>query len=87
MLGSGEFGTVNRGIWQYGNECVEVAVKKLQENCSEVDTIRFLQEAAIIGQFRHSNIIQLYGVVTVGEPVCTLYIAMCVWVPYPCKHP
>ena len=66
---------MNRGVWQYGNECVEVvAVKRLQENCSEVDTIRFLQEAAIMGQFRHSNIIQLHGVVTVGDPV---YYILC----------
>ena len=28
-----------------------------------------LQEAAIMGQFHHPNIIKLHGVVTVGEPV------------------
>ena len=30
---------------------------------------KFLQEAAIIGQFSHANIIRLCGVVTVGKPV------------------
>ena len=48
---------------------VEVAVKMLQEGTSEQDTVRFLQEAAINGQFRHANIVQLLGVVTVGKPV------------------
>ena len=70
-LGSGQFGTVNKGVWQRGGEGgeVEVAVKMLQEGTSEQDTVRFLQEAAINGQFRHANIVQLLGVVTVGKPV------------------
>jgi hypothetical protein len=70
-LGSGQFGTVNKGVWQRGEEggVVEVAVKMLQEGTSEQDTVRFLQEAAINGQFRHANIVQLLGVVTVGKPV------------------
>ena len=67
-LGSGQFGTVNRGVWQ-GPAGVEVAVKMLQPGTSEEDTVRFLQEAAINGQFRHPNIVQLHGVVTVGNPV------------------
>ena len=86
-LGSGQFGTVNRGVWQGGGQVgVEVAVKMLQEGTSELDTVRFLQEAAINGQFRHPNIVQLLGVVTVGKPVggslsnmfcqCVLYIVL-----------
>jgi len=31
--------------------------------------VKFLQEAAISGQFRHPNVVKLLGVVTVGEPV------------------
>ena len=60
---------MNRGVWQGGPAGVEVAVKMLQEGTSEEDTVRFLQEAAINGQFRHPNIVQLLGVVTVGKPV------------------
>ena len=55
---------------------VEVAVKTLQPGSSEEDTIRFLQEAAINGQFRHPNIVKLMGVVTVGKPVKT---KLCHW--------
>ena len=69
-LGSGQFGTVSRGIWQDGKGSVEVAVKMLQEGTSEEDTVRFLQEAAIMGQFKHPNIVELLGVVTVGKQVC-----------------
>ena len=62
---------MNKGVWQRGGEggVGEVAVKMLQEGTSEQDTVRFLQEAAINGQFRHVNIVQLLGVVTVGKPV------------------
>ena len=58
---------------------MEVAVKQLQPGVTEAEKIRFLQEAAINGQFRHPNVVQLMGVVTTGEPVShavgTLYIS------------
>ena len=76
-LGSGQFGTVSRGIWQDGKRSVEVAVKMLREATSEEDTVRFLQEAAIMGQFRHPNIVELLGVVTVGKQVYIyIYVGM-----------
>lgn len=48
---------------------VEVAVKMLKTGASEQEKLKFLQEAAINGQFHHPNIVGLLGVVTVGEPV------------------
>ena len=60
---------VNKGEWQSDQGPVEVAVKTLKRGSSEEDTVRFLQEAAIMGQFRHPNIVQLLGVVTLSEPV------------------
>ena len=48
---------------------VDVAIKTLQPSANETDRVKFLQEAAINGQFRHPNIVQLHGVVTVGDPV------------------
>ena len=53
----------------------DVAVKTLQEGASEEDKVKFLQEAAIMGQFSHPNVVKLYGVVTEGEPVSFLLIA------------
>ena len=41
----------------------------LKAGTTEEEKMKFLQEAAINGQFKHPNIVQLLGVVTVGEPV------------------
>ena len=68
-LGSGQFGVVSKGIWQSPKGPLDVAVKQLQPGASEEEKVKFLQEAAINGQFRHPNVVQLMGVVTVGEPV------------------
>ena len=46
-----------------------MAVKTLKPGSSESDQVRFLQEAAIMGQFNHPYVVKLYGVVTVGDPV------------------
>ena len=72
-LGSGQFGVVSRGRWQAERGPVDVAIKTLRDGSTEADTVRFLQEAAINGQFRHPNIVQLHGVVTVGVPVDIYY--------------
>ena len=53
---------------------VEVAVKTLKEGSKEEDRIKFLQEAAIMGQFMHPNVVTMYGVVTEGEPVSALFV-------------
>ena len=69
-MGSGQFGTVYKGVWQsttHGE--VEVAVKTLKEGSRVEDRVKFLQEAAIMGQFKHPNVVTMYGVVTAGKPV------------------
>ena len=74
LLGAGQFGKVHQGEWNEatsGNK-VEVAVKTLKEGAGEGDKVKFLQEAAIMGQFSHPNVVKLYGVVTKGEPVSFL---------------
>ena len=60
---------MNRGVWRSPSECLAVAVKTLRAEASEEEKVKFLQEAAIMGQFHHPNIVKLHGVVTVGEPV------------------
>ena len=54
-----------------------MAVKQLQPGASDEEKVKFLQEAAINGQFRHPNVVQLMGVVTVGEPVSQLGQPIC----------
>ena len=55
---------------------VEVAVKTLKEGSDEEDRVKFLQEAAIMAQFKHANVVVLHGVVTHGQPVSINYISM-----------
>ena len=69
VLGSGEFGTVNKGSWESPLGAMGVAVKQLQPGASDEEKVKFLQEAAINGQFRHPNVVKLMGVVTTGETV------------------
>lgn len=64
-LGSGEFATVCKGLLTTDEDGeVNVAVK-----CSKTallnqeEKLRFLREAAIMGQFHHSNVVKLFGVV------------------------
>ena len=77
---------MKRGVWRGAEGEREVAVKMLLPGPTSQDTVRFLQEAAIMGQFRHPNIVQLLGVVTVGEPVSILFtfslfmnVDLCIW--------
>ena len=69
-LGSGEFGQVSKGVWQSLLGEIPVAVKTLKEEKeANDDKVRFLQEAAINGQFQHRNVVKLHGVVTLAKPV------------------
>lgn len=64
-LGSGQFGNVEKGTWL----SKEVALKNLKEGSGEQDKVKFLQEAAIMAQFAHPNVVSLHGVVSDKEPV------------------
>ena len=69
-VGAGQFGEVCRAQWVISGATKDIAVKTLRaEVPEEEEKVRFLQEAAIMGQFFHPNIVKLYGVVTVGDPV------------------
>ena len=48
---------------------IDTAVKQLRANASEDMRLKLLQEAAIMGQFNHRNVVKLYGVVTDGPAV------------------
>ena len=69
FLGSGQFGEVYRGTLLLAPGNVQVAIKTLKNGAKNEDRIKFLQEAAIMGQFKHPNVVTMYGVVTEGEPV------------------
>ena len=69
MLGSGQFGEVFHGVWHCKSGDVAVAVKSLKEDCDDQERVKFLQEAAIMSQFRHLNVVTMHGSIAVGEPV------------------
>ncbi len=73
-LGSGRFGTVDKGLWATPEGQAAVAIKTLKGSSTEEEEVRFLQEAAINGQFNHPNIVRLCGVVTEGHPVNLSYL-------------
>ena len=45
-------------------------MKTLNASASNEDQIKFLQEAAIMAQFRHSNVVALCGVAKKDGKVC-----------------
>lgn len=61
-LGSGRFGNVLKATWRSETGSVDVAVKKLHEGASQEERIKFLQEAAIMKQFNHPNVVEIKGV-------------------------
>lgn len=71
-IGSGEFGAVYKGVWLSGSEEVEVAVKSLKKVATVDEKVRFLQEAAIMGQFDHPYIVEIYGIIASADEVIIL---------------
>ena len=64
---------VTHGKWtSSSNREVEVAIKALNTDASDRDRLRFLQEAAIMCQFDHQNVLKLHGVVTEAPAMIVL---------------
>ena len=94
VIGSGEFGTVHRGVWSHfetdTNKMVkeEVAVKTLDHQVSQKDKVKFLQEATIMAQFKHYNIVRIRGVLTqplVGSHILLIEMYLLNRVLFPCS--
>lgn len=62
-LGSGQFANVEKAVWSRQHGIIEVAVKTLHSDASPADKLKFLQEGAMTSQFRHPNVIFLYGII------------------------
>ena len=48
----------------------DVAAKTLREGASKEQRVRLLQEATLMAQFKHKNIVNIHGVVSRGREVC-----------------
>ncbi|XP_032497476.1 ephrin type-A receptor 10 [Phocoena sinus] len=67
-LGTGRFGELCFGCLQLpGRQELPVAVHMLREGCSDLQRLSFLAEALTLGQFDHSHVVRLEGVVTRGS--------------------
>ena len=65
-LGRGHFGDVMKGRLKDSGE--EVAVKTCRDNVLPAVKEKFLQEAEILAQYNHPNIVKLIGVAVNQEP-------------------
>jgi hypothetical protein len=63
ILVAGEFVDVHKGAWKGRKTDLDIVVKSLKGNAPQEERMKLLQEAAIMGQFHHPNILQFYGVV------------------------
>ena len=67
-LGGGHFGEVWRGTLDTPIGEIPVAIKLMKHTSETQEELAFLQEATIIGQFNHINVLKLIGVTTVSDP-------------------
>ncbi|XP_013407368.1 tyrosine-protein kinase Fer [Lingula anatina] len=64
-IGSGNFGDVCKGVYN-GKE---VAIKTCKETLNEDQRKKFIQEARILRQYSHKNIVQFVGIAAQKQPV------------------
>ena len=57
---------------------MEVAIKSMKKDASEENRIKFLQEAAIMGQFDHPSIVHVYGILATAKKVLIILAIVCI---------
>lgn len=69
-LGAGQFGEVFKGEFTpiSGGVPVPAAIKMCRSDAGNQELVEFLKEAAIMGQFDHPHVIQIFGYVTANNP-------------------
>ena len=86
LITKGEFVDVNRGTWKGREKDLHVVVKSLVGGAPQDEKIKLLQEAVVMGQFHHPNILQFYGIVdeynTVSDFVYHCIIILIVYWTY-----
>ena len=67
-IGCGQFGDLHEGVWTSSDTEREVAIEALTSSNPD-SKIKFLQEATIMAQLNHPNVIRLIGIITEDKPV------------------
>lgn len=60
---NGQFSAISKAVWKTGTNKYRVAVKSATVQNQMKEHLLLLQEAVIMGQFRHPNVMTIYGVV------------------------
>eukprot|EP00730_Choanoeca_flexa_P000981 TRINITY_DN10427_c0_g1_i1.p1 TRINITY_DN10427_c0_g1~~TRINITY_DN10427_c0_g1_i1.p1 ORF type:complete len:1372 (+),score=265.82 TRINITY_DN10427_c0_g1_i1:256-4116(+) len=68
-LGKGAFGFVKKGKLRRGSRQQLIAAKALKSSATVDEQLAFLQEAEIMSNFSHGNVLRLIGVINSGKPV------------------
>lgn len=69
---AGQFSVISKGVWKEGSNRYQVALKALPVQAGKEERTLLLQEAAVMGQFRHPNVVSIYGVVNEQDSVSKL---------------
>ena len=68
-LGSGNFADIHKAVWTRAGQAETYVATKTLVSKSKKDRLRFLQEAHMMAQFIHVNIVKIHGVLAEKEPV------------------
>ena len=72
LIGSGAFGEVYSALSNQSDERIphrDIAVKFVNSNAGPEQKQEFIQEAILMRNFEHPNIVQVYGICTDSEPI------------------
>ncbi|CAD5206998.1 unnamed protein product [Bursaphelenchus okinawaensis] len=82
-MGSGAFGTVNKGTWKRNDDTIEVAIKTLKGNVDRKTKHGFVKEAKLMVMFKNAkNIVTMHGIAIQQEPLMII-LELC---PGGCLH-
>ena len=71
VLGAGKFGFVFDGCYNDPDiaSTYPVAVKQVREDAPEDAHLEFVEEATLMAQLQHTNVVRMAGVITKGQPI------------------